>query len=235
MPDSPLISGTQLGASTLLVTFDYLYNVFAPYGFTEIGFRNFLKALGNAAILMPDGRRLYHYFKFLLSIEIATELGAKDFQPAATRTAKGDHRQFSTTRRSLPVDLPAMSASLERAIGILLAARKYPGHSNPPAVTEALGAAAQAMIAQISRAQAAGIADLHESAIAETLDPRSRYDHNGPRHFTEMAAYVPSDPDYGTFLGALPTFDDPGPDSEVISHTRVTETPTPEEKTDEDL
>ena len=158
------ISGISLGIGTLLVPFRTLHAHFAPFGYSEPDFRDFLLALGCAPILTPTGEYLVHYFRFLLAIEVATSLGRPPFSKATPLT---------------PSDI---NASWEGALAHLLASRKYHGLSNPPAIRATLTEVARSLLAQSTRILA---------ALSKRARDRIREDGISPLRIEDPAAPSP--------------------------------------------
>jgi hypothetical protein len=166
--NDPAISGIQLGGGTFFVTLDSLYDHFAPFGFTSrYEFLEFLIALGNAPIRMPNGTYLIHWFKFLLTIENASSLGSPTFD---TR-ARFDTQGHAVTHA---IDPRHLRDGLQNTLTLLLFSRKYATLTNPPAVRNMLNRVVEDLAASMSRVIAAtlgGVGSTHQQELSEATSP----------------------------------------------------------------
>lgn len=134
----------SFGHGLLLVTESHLYQQFAPFGFSERGFRLFLRALGVPHLRTPSGDLLYDMLSFKLALKLIMRMGEMDFMapgdrkkapPATYRTVlpkpSRDHWKAALTELLLSYELtgstpaPARRASFEKAIDRILAVHTH--------------------------------------------------------------------------------------------------------------
>lgn len=118
------LSAISLGSGILLVRDSDLFTRFAPYGFTLPEFRNWRRALGCPAMVMPNGEEFVDLHCFRLAIRLALRFGASDFKVGKSSTTPEEYAQnwrlvmadiLASRNEDYAVNTEEVRAGLEKA------------------------------------------------------------------------------------------------------------------------